>query len=164
MFRKPGDKHPLLFIMERIAGMGWLLATDTIYISLLSSEGAELRFRAHTEFDSAEFEFLKSYNEDRFGTISSKDLQWTKASVERSHDAIELDSMRCYAGMYALERYCMLVPYVCSVLDIRVVWLPSEYTVLILPSPVEHDERAMQWIFTLAPNLEITSMIPASDR
>jgi len=159
MFNPPEERNPLLHIMERLAGMGWLLATDTIHLSSLGSEGRKRRFRVHTEIDNAEFEFLTAKHQGCLGTLSSDDLQWTKADVAHSRDATELDAMRCYAGMYALERYIMFVPGWQSDLHLSIGWSErAGYTVII--SPTVRNVWSKPWIFVLTPSFEITAMVP----
>lgn len=158
MFKKPEDRNPRLYVIERLAGMGWLLATDTIHLSFLKSEGRHSWFRADTKFDSAEFEFLMPKSQGCFGTLSSDDLQWTKAEVEQTRDAIELDAMRCYAVMYALEQYIMSVPYGRQEVYVKIGWSDrAGYTVLI--SPAVREVGNNPWIIVLAPNFEVTAMV-----
>ena len=158
MLNPPEERNPLLHVMERLAGMGWLLAADTIHLSSMGSEGRKSRFRAHTEVDNAEFEFLTAKQQGCLGTLSSDDLQWTKADVAPTRDAKELDAMRCYAVMYALERYIMFVSGYGIDLGLSIGWSErAGYTVLI--SPAVRNEWNNTWIFELAPNFEITAMV-----
>jgi hypothetical protein len=159
MFKRPEERNPLLHIMERLAGMVWLLATHTIHITHLGSEGRKRRFRADTRFDSAEFEFLMPKHQGCFGILSSNDLQWTTADVKRTRDVIELDALRCYAGMRALEHYIVSIRYLQTEFYLKLEWSESDgYTVLI--SPAVSDEWHRPWIIVMAPNFEVTAMIP----
>jgi hypothetical protein len=163
MFKKPGERSPLLHILERIAGKGWLLADHTIQFSRLETNDIDKqRFRAYTDVDSAEFEYLEPEHEGCFGALSSNDLQWTKADIEQTRDAAELDAMRCYALMSALEQYIMAIPYWRLELSIKILWFEnSGYSIGINPPP---NSRLVQpWIFIAVPKFEVQTML-VSDR